>query len=75
MSDWRQIRTDPPEVGETVILGNENTGDSFPGYSYWGAAPFPLWCSLHAEGMGRCRPTHWQPMPKISAVKQRAEAA
>lgn len=61
--DWKPIRSDPPEVGDAVLLANEKTGDVFPGYSYWGPAPIPLWCSLHPDGMGRCKPTHWQPMP------------
>lgn len=74
MTGWREIRTDPPAVGQTIILGNEKTGDSFPGYAYWSKAPFPLYCSLDPEGTGRCKPTHWQPLPTMSAA-QKSEAA
>lgn len=72
---WRPIRDGGCPINETVLAGNENTGDVFPAYAYWGNAPFPLWCSLSAEGMGRCRPTHWQPLPKLSLMASRDAAA
>lgn len=68
MERWHDIRKERAPLGETILLGNIETGDVFPGYDYWGEAPFPLWCSLHADGMGRCKPTHWQPFPTISAA-------
>jgi len=70
---WHPISTDP--CGPTVIVGNDKTGWTSPAYSYWGKAPFPLWISLDAEGMGRCRPTHWHPMPPLSIAVSNSEAA
>ena len=75
MSDmWQPIETAP--VGPALILANENTKDVFAGYGYWqGSIPRPLWCSLHPDGIGRCRPTHWQPMPIFDVQEVAREVA
>ena len=63
--EWKPIETAPTD-GKQVILANIKAGWVSTGYSRWqDSIPRPLWDSLDPDGIGRCNPTHWMPLPEL----------
>ena len=64
--EWQPIETAP--VGKPVcipiILANIEKGWVAVGWGRWqGDIPIPLWDAVDDSGFGRCKPSHWMPLP------------
>jgi hypothetical protein len=61
---WTSLADVRPEIGEVVMIASDQADFVAIGYSEWTdriGAP-PRWISMHPNGFGQCKPTHWAPV-------------
>lgn len=70
--NWQPIRTAPIddkfEPSPLVLLCNQKNGWVGVGHGQWSErSPVPIFYGYDVNGFGRCKPTHWMPMPEAEA--------